>query len=155
MVVYLQLANDLIYHFESFEITHIPRVDNSEADKLARIGLGIDYDQECLVETLLSSSVSEYSINNVDEEETWMTLIIRYLGNRELPPNKFEAWALRKKTTYYVYKFGQLYTQGDSNPLLKCITPERRLYVMQEIHEGVCGNHTRHRSLLHKVIWQG
>ena len=33
MITYLQLAKDLIAHFESFEITQIPRVANSEVDK--------------------------------------------------------------------------------------------------------------------------
>ena len=33
--------------------------------------------------------------------------------------------------------------------------PKRGLYVMQEIHEGVCGNHAWKMSLLHKVARQG
>ena len=32
MVAYLQLAKDLVYQFESFEITHIPRIENAKAD---------------------------------------------------------------------------------------------------------------------------
>ena len=52
MTVYLELENDLISCFESFEITHITQAENSEADRLTRIGSGIDNDPKCLVETV-------------------------------------------------------------------------------------------------------
>ncbi|KAL5556441.1 hypothetical protein UlMin_038677 [Ulmus minor] len=55
----------------------------------------------------------------------------------------------------YTYLAGQLYKRGFSNPLLKCVTANQGLYVMREIHEGVCGNHAGKRSLLHKIVRQG
>ncbi|KAL5569292.1 hypothetical protein UlMin_025867 [Ulmus minor] len=42
MAAYLQLAQNVISCFESFEITHIPQAKNSEADRLAWIRSGID-----------------------------------------------------------------------------------------------------------------
>ena len=77
------------------------------------------------------------------------------LDNRRFPIDKNEARKLRRCLAHYAFKFGQLYKKGYSVPLLKCITPERGLYVMQEIHEGVYGNHSGPRSLFHKVILQG
>ncbi|KAL5538221.1 hypothetical protein UlMin_044540 [Ulmus minor] len=47
---------------------------------------------------------------------------------------------------------GQLYKWGYSNPLLKYVTAEQGLYVIREIHEGICGNHAGKRSLLHKIV---
>ncbi|KAL5555292.1 hypothetical protein UlMin_037528 [Ulmus minor] len=67
-----------------------------------------------------------------------MTPIIRYLITGELPIDKNEARKLRRRSAHYAYKYEQLYKRGYSVPLLKCITPERGLYVMQEIHEGLC-----------------
>ncbi|KAL5576842.1 hypothetical protein UlMin_018541 [Ulmus minor] len=67
-----------------------------------------------------------------------MTPIIRYLIAGELPIDKNKARKLRRRSAHYAYKYEQLYKRGYSVPLLKCITPERGLYVMQEIHEGVC-----------------
>ncbi|KAL5561410.1 hypothetical protein UlMin_031157 [Ulmus minor] len=84
-----------------------------------------------------------------------MTPITKYLIAKELPMDKNEARKLRRCSAHYAFKFGQLYKNGYSVPLLKCITPECGLYVMQEIHEGVCGNHSGPRSLFHKVILQG
>ena len=104
---------------------------------------------------LSQSSIDGASVNLVEEAETWMTPIIRYLIAGELPIDKNEARKLRMHSAHYAFNFGQLYKKGYSVPLLKCITPERGLYVMQEIHEGVCGNHSGPRSLFHKVILQG
>ena len=70
-----------------------------------------------------------------------MTLIINYLVKEKLPSGKNEARVLRRRAAHYAFKFGQLYKIGYYVLLMKCITPERGLYVMQEIHEGVCGNH--------------
>ena len=38
MAAYLQLAKDLASCFESFQILHVPRKPNINADQLARIG---------------------------------------------------------------------------------------------------------------------
>ena len=37
-------------------------------------------------------------------------------------------------------------------PYLKCLTLDEAMYVLQEIHEGVCGNHSRPRSLAGKTV---
>ena len=36
-----------------------------------------------------------------------------------------------------------------------CLTPDKADYVMREVHEGVCENHSGARSLVHKLIWAG
>ena len=40
-------------------------------------------------------------------------------------------------------------------PLLKCVTLSEAGYIMREIHEGICGNHARKRSLVLKALRQG
>ena len=40
-------------------------------------------------------------------------------------------------------------------PYLKCLAPDEATYVLQEIHKGVCGNHSRPRSLVGKTIRVG
>ncbi|KAL5581391.1 hypothetical protein UlMin_013833 [Ulmus minor] len=142
----------MISCFESFKITHIPRTKNLEANRLARIESGIDRSSEYHVDILLSPSTGGTSVNQVNEEPTWMTPIIGYLLRGELPRNKVEAQTLRMRAARYTYLAGQLYKRGYSNPLLKCIMADQGLYVMQEIHEGVCGNHAGKRSLLHKIV---
>ena len=45
-----------------------------------------------------------------------------------------------------------LYKRGFSRPYLRCLTPGKVDYVMREVHEGVCGNYSEARSLVHKLI---
>ncbi|GFZ06995.1 hypothetical protein Acr_18g0011650 [Actinidia rufa] len=42
-----------------------------------------------------------------------------------------------------------------TGPLLRCLRPEEAEYVLREIHEGICGNHSGARSLAKKIIRQG
>ena len=48
-----------------------------------------------------------------------------------------------------------LYKRGFFMPYLKCINKEEAKYVLGEIHEGVCRNHTGTKSLVSKVIRTG
>ncbi|KAL0462983.1 UNVERIFIED_CONTAM: hypothetical protein Slati_0185900 [Sesamum latifolium] len=50
---------------------------------------------------------------------------------------------------------GKLYRRSAEGPLLKCLSPEKAHYVLREIHEGSCSNHSGVWSLAEKVIRQG
>ena len=38
---------------------------------------------------------------------------------------------------------------------LKCVDEDEAKYILEEIHEGICGDHAGPRSLVSKVIWTG
>ena len=44
--------------------------------------------------------------------------------------------------TFYADK-GCIIREGFSRPYLRCLIPDEAGYVMKEVHEGVCGNHSR------------
>ena len=48
-----------------------------------------------------------------------------------------------------------LYKRGFSRLYLRCLCQEEADYVMREVHEGICGNHSGARSLVHKLIQAG
>ena len=48
-----------------------------------------------------------------------------------------------------------LYKRGYSRALLNCITKEQAKYVLGEIHEGACGNHSGARTMAAKVLRVG
>ncbi|KAL0385496.1 UNVERIFIED_CONTAM: hypothetical protein Sradi_2943900 [Sesamum radiatum] len=50
---------------------------------------------------------------------------------------------------------GNLYKRGFSSPLLKCLNPDKANYILREVHEGSCGNHSGAQSLARKVLRQG
>ena len=84
-----------------------------------------------------------------------MALIISYLKDRILPEGKGEARKLRVRLTRYVLLNDALYKRGFSQPYLRCLSPDEANYMLREVHEGACRNHSGARSLIHKVVRAG
>jgi len=48
-----------------------------------------------------------------------------------------------------------LYRRGYTRLLLKCVSTNQANYAMREIHECVCGSHSRARTMAAKVLREG
>ena len=81
-----------------------------------------------------------------------MTPIVQYLKDGVLPKDKKKARLLRIKSARYTLYDDQLYKRGFSTPLLKCVDLEQGNHILQEIREGICGNHAGGLSLAHKAL---
>ena len=81
-----------------------------------------------------------------------MTPIISFLQDEHLPQDIEEAKKVRKRATRFTILNNTLYKRGFSMPYLKCVDEEEAKYVLEEIHEGVCGDHVGPKSLVSKVI---
>ena len=90
------------------------------------------------------------SINN--ELPNWMDPIIMYLQHRELPENKSEARNLWIRAARYALICNHLYCKSFTGPYLRCLNSEDAQRLLEEIHEGACGNHSEGRSLAHKAF---
>ncbi|KAL6293888.1 hypothetical protein ACE6H2_002030 [Prunus campanulata] len=77
----------------------------------------------------------------IDEAPTWMTPIWAFLTNGALPQDKVLAQQIQARAARYTTIGPKLYKQGHSLPLLLCVTPEKGLEALQEIHEGICSDH--------------
>ena len=88
-------------------------------------------------------------------EGNWTTPIISYLKYGSLPEGKDEARRLRVRSARYVLLYDVLYKRGFSQPYLRCLSPDEANYVLKEVYEGACGNHSGARSLIHKVVHVG
>ena len=84
-----------------------------------------------------------------------MDLIISYIKDGQLPLDPSEEKKVRVRATRFTVVNGELYKRGFSLPYLKCLNPEEAMYVLREIDEGVCGNHSGPRSLVGKAIKVG
>ena len=91
----------------------------------------------------------------IEGNENWMTLIVTYLKDIRLLELKDEARKLKVKLARYILMDEVLYKRGFSQPLLRCLAPDEANYMLREVHEGACGNHSGARSLVHKVIRSG
>ena len=72
-----------------------------------------------------------------------------------LPNGKDAARKLKVQASLFVLIKDILYKKGFSHPYLRCLGPEEANYVMREVHEGICGNHSGARSLVQKLIRVG
>ena len=84
-----------------------------------------------------------------------MTPIVSYLKEGKLPEGKDEAKKLRVRSARCILMDEVLYKRGFSQPYLRCLSPDEANYVLREIYEGACGNHSGAKSLVHKVIHVG
>ena len=84
-----------------------------------------------------------------------MTPIMAYLRDGRLPEERDEARKLRIRVAKYVFIDEVLYKRGFSQPSLRCLALDESNYVLREVHEEACGNHSRARALVHKVILVG
>ena len=50
---------------------------------------------------------------------------------------------------------GHLYKRSFTGPYLRCLSQSEAQYVLVELHEGICGNHSGGRSLAHRAHSQG
>ena len=66
--------------------------------------------------------------------------------------NKEAARKLKVYAARFILIEDVLYKRGFSFPYLRCLGLEEADYVMREVHEGICGNHSGSRSLVHKLI---
>ena len=84
-----------------------------------------------------------------------MTPIISFLQDRHLPQDANKARKIRKRATRFTILNDILYKRGFSMPYLKSVDDDEAKYILEEIHEGICGDHASPRSLMSKVIRTG
>ena len=154
MTKYLSLVRDVMDGFNEVVVVQIPREQNIEADILAKLASSEEaIDQQ--IEIQYSSSHKEEEMNPIDVDNSWMTPITKYLEDRTLPIDIVEARKLKVRATRFVLIQGILYRRGFYLPYLRCPDKLEAEYVMREVHEGICGNHSSACSLVHKLIQAG
>ena len=122
-----------------------------EADILAKAtSTGRAMDEYDKVQYMWSINLPE--IQQVEGEENWMTPILIYLKDGRLLEDKDKARRLKIKAAKYVLIDEVLYKRGFSRPYLRCLTLDESNYVLREVHEGACRNHSRAKALVHKVV---
>ena len=125
-----------------------------EADALAKAVLeegSVDkYDEvQCM------PSIDLLEVQQIEGEKNWMTPIVAYFKDGRLLEERDEARKLRIRAAKYVLIAKVLYKRDFSQPYLRCLAPHESNYVLREVHEGVCGNYSGARALVHKVIRVG
>ena len=158
MGLYLKKAKQMVGLFQEVEVKQISRKENYRADMLARMAATADpkLPKSVPLEIKTSPSIGEeVEVMSVNIGESWMDPIRAYIRDGILPEDKRKARILKCRAARYTLLDGVLYRRGFTLPLLRCVDDEEADYVLREIHEGVCGNHSGARTLAFKALRQG
>ncbi|XP_022030759.1 uncharacterized protein LOC110931682 [Helianthus annuus] len=153
---YREKSKELMKTFQECNIKQIPRSQNKKADALSKLAslTFAHLTKKVLVEVLKAPSIDELEVQDVvtEEEPNWMTPIKKFLKNGELPRDQIEAERVKIKARQYVLQGETLYKKGYLAPLLRCVGPEQREYLIKEIHEGICEAHFGARSVVAQLM---
>ncbi|KAL5574290.1 hypothetical protein UlMin_023887 [Ulmus minor] len=160
MASYLEHIKILQPAFEEFDISQIPRVDNSHADALANLGSSIPVTESQKIPLLYLQWPAVWKdppaeVTTIDASDSWMTPIVSYLTSDELPEDRNEARRLRAKAARFTIHDGKLLKRSFSGPYLRCVTPVEASHILSELHDGECGNHSGGRSLANRAFTAG
>jgi hypothetical protein len=159
--------------FSRLEIHHVVRDNNMTADILSKLDSDrAEVPTGILVHELHHPSINTSTPMEVDSgptetsrevmmiEAVWHTMFIDYIKDKVLPPGikKDDTKAVRimHRSKNYVLVDSELYKRGaGSGILMKCVTAEEGKEILQEAHEGTCGNHVASRMLVGKAFGSG
>ncbi|KAL0374129.1 UNVERIFIED_CONTAM: Retrovirus-related Pol polyprotein from transposon gypsy [Sesamum radiatum] len=158
MTRYLQKAKELMTRFVKCSVQQIPRNENERADALSKFGAmvaGVRNRKVTIVIKERSAIEEGKEVQIIEQPEPWREELIKYLRDASLPDDPIRAKQVKFKSARFTIIGDELYKRTISGPLLKCVDGERAQYVLREVHEGSCGNHSGGRSLAQKVVRQG
>ncbi|KAL2226322.1 UNVERIFIED_CONTAM: hypothetical protein Sindi_1990900 [Sesamum indicum] len=129
MTSYTGIVKNWMDKFDKCSISQAPRAENDKADALSKFGA---------------------AMSRIRDRK-----IVKYLKSDTLLEDPIKAKRVRFRAASFTLLSGQLYKRTVDGTLLKCFDEERAEYVMREIHELSCRNHSGARSLAQKVVRQG
>ncbi|KAJ9539344.1 hypothetical protein OSB04_032077 [Centaurea solstitialis] len=159
MMSYLKAVKDRIARFEQFLIEQIPRDLNMQADALANLGSAFHdpFMENIPILHLTTPTIAVNDEVQMNEEiYNWSLDIWNYLKHDQLPEDKMEARKTRSKASRYTILEDQLYRRSTTGLLLRCVTSKVQInQILQEMHDGECGNHAGGRCLANRISRQG
>ena len=157
MKKYLEEVKSQISGLE-VKFVQIPREENEYADRLAKAA-SVEFmnaSEQVLSFVQTSSLIDDGAqMQEIAVEENWTTPLIAYLQSGTLLDEKDATRKLKVQASRFVMIRDVLYKRSFSRPYLRCLTHDEADYVMREVHEGICGNHSGAQSLVHKLIRAG
>jgi len=89
--------------------------------------------------------------SNLGCDSEWIEPIKSYISEGKVPSDKWEARKVKAQSARFVLVEEKLFKWRLSGPLMTCVEKEAAHKVMEEIHEGSCGNLYGGRALAIKI----
>ncbi|RVW79982.1 hypothetical protein CK203_047449 [Vitis vinifera] len=123
------------------------RADNRRADALAGIAASLPIKEAILLPIHVQPTLCQKSTCNTIEatqanDQEWTYNIAEYLRTGTLPGDPKQAHKIRVQAARFTLIGGHLYKRSFTGPYLRCLGHSEAQYVLAELHEGICGNHS-------------
>ena len=153
MKKYLEQVKDWVSSLR-VKFIQIPREENEHANRLVKAASAehMVIPNQVLSFVQISSLIDDTCVQEINFEKYWMTPIASYLKDGVLPDDKKATRKLKVQAAHFILVKDVLYKRGFSQPYLRCLVPKEADYVMREVHEGICENHSGSWLLVHKLI---
>jgi ribonuclease HI len=152
--------------FYGLEFHHVVRDNNIVANVLSKLGsTRAQVPVGVFIHELHATSIPEPATTTTDPtppqagrevmmiDVDWRQPFIDYIREQKVPTDKKLAEQIICRAKSYVLVGDKLYRRGTtSGVLMKCVPREEGKNILEEIHKGVCGNHTSSRTLVSKAF---
>jgi hypothetical protein len=152
--------------FYGLEFHHVVHDNNVAAGVLSKLGsTRAQVPIRVFVHVLHASSIPEPAPTTTDSgpsqpsqeaimiDVDWRQPFIDYIREQKVPSDKNLAEQLVRRAKSYVLVGDKLYRRvATSGVLMKFVPREEGKAILEEIHKGVCGNHTSPRTLVSKAF---
>ena len=109
-----------------------------------------------LVYVQITPTIAESHVCNMSpKEDDWAVDIRVYLQTGALAENPKHTHKVRIQASRFTLIRDDLFRRSFGGPYLRCLIQSKIQYVLSELHEGVCDNHSGGRTLAHRVHSQG
>jgi len=149
-------------NFYGIEYIHVVWDKNQAADALSKIGSSrAENPQGVFFQDIHTPSVGTDLVDKPPNEamligdttpttssHDWRTPFIKYLSDGSGFQDKTENERLIRRSKNYILVYGKLmHKNASSEVLLKCISQDDGIKLLDDIHAGSCGNHAASRTL--------
>ena len=158
MEKYASLVKQRLFTLSAWKLEHVPKDSNERVDASAVVVASLPRKETIYLPIYYQpgSSILHTQVSQIEKAPpSWMDPIRLYIATGELPNDRSRAHKIQIQSIRFSLVDVQLYKRSLGRPYLKCPTPEQGQYVLAELHEGICGNHLRERTLAHRAHTQG
>ncbi|KAL8134680.1 hypothetical protein AgCh_009635 [Apium graveolens] len=157
MAKYVRLVRAVMTQFNECHIEHIPREENAKADALSKFASSEIEESSGSVyfRVLKTRSIDVKLVAPIGLETSWIDPIKAHIQTGWLPSDATEARKLTVRALRYSLIDGILYKRSFVVPYLRCLRPDEARLALEEVHEGIYGQHLGGRALAHKITRLG
>jgi hypothetical protein len=159
MDAYYLEVHKLENKFYGLEFHHVVRDNNVAANVQSKLGsTRAQVPVGVFVHELHTPSIPEPTPSQPGQEVMmidmdWRQPFIDYIREQKVPSDKNLAEQIIRRAKFYVLVGDKLYRRGATSGVLKkCVPREEGKDILEDIHKGVCGNHTSSRTLVSEAF---